>query len=68
MKVYFNLKNEWVLLNNDTDFINGYCVSDFAYNLMENKYKLDNFVVKVQYNNTKYATDFSNLIFENIEE
>ena len=73
MKVYFNICGKWVLLNNDTDFINGYAVKDFADKLssLENdkgyNYKLDNFVAKIQYNQIKYCTSFSNLLFENIE-
>lgn len=72
MKVYFNLRGNWLLLNNDTDFINGYTVQKFVDKLTDTKtkdgfnYKLDNFIVRIVYNQINYCTDFSNLLFENI--
>ena len=74
MKVFFNLSGQWVVLDNKTDFINGFTVSEFSRLLStpEDKggygYKLKNSVVTVQYNQIKYCTDFSNLLFKGLEE
>lgn len=74
MRAFFNLSGQWVILNNETDFINGFKVSEFARLLSTPKdkggfgYKLDNSVITVQYNQIKYCTDFSNLLFKGLEE
>lgn len=78
MKVYFNYLGKWQLLDNETDYINGFRVSEFVvlfstqqstkHTFDDSGYNLKNNIITIQYNQDKFVTDFSNLLFENLEE
>lgn len=63
IKIYFNYLGNWKLLNNETDFIDGYLVKDFFNNLRDNDYKINQQFLRIIYNQDKYIIHISNLFF-----
>lgn len=59
MKIYFKFLNDWILLNNDLDDINGDIPSHFVEFIDE--YDNMNGFVEITHNNQKYHLHFSNI-------